>query len=95
MVLLGLVANIVTNVLARTTEGTVGTLALIAALAAAAFNMYWVYKLCRALDTTPWAYVVAMVIPIISLICLAVLNQQATKFLQANGVKVGLLGAKT
>lgn len=95
MVLLGLVANIVTNVLARTTPGTTGTIAFIAALAAAAFNMYWVFRLCRALETTPWAYVAAMIIPVISLICLAVLNQRATKFLQANGLKVGLLGAKT
>ncbi len=68
---------------------------MVAALAVAVFNMYWVYRLCKALKTTPWAYVVGMIIPLISLICLVLLNQRATKLLRAHGLKVGLLGVQT
>ena len=37
---------------------------------------------------------IAMFIPLVGLIVLLVVNQRATKTLQANGIRVGLMGAK-
>lgn len=99
-VLLGVLANIVANVLLRTTaagdDGNAAVLALtgLIVVAAVVFNMYWVYRLCKALGMTPWIYVIAMLIPLIGLLCLVLLNQRATTFLKANGLKVGFLGTK-
>ena len=92
--LLGLLAGIVVNVLIRVSTG--GALAAVAllGLAAAAYTIFWVYRLCTALGKTPWLYAIAVLIPLIGLIALIVLNQQATTYLKANGVKVGFLGAK-
>jgi len=44
---------------------------------------------------TAWVYVVAAFIPCISLITLLLLNHYATQALRQNGVRVGLLGART
>jgi hypothetical protein len=94
-VLLAVLATMVANGLLRATSGgAAGAMALLLDLAVAAFAMYCVYRLCRALGVTPWAYVVAMLVPLVSLVCLFVLNGKATAFLKAHGVRVGFLGAK-
>jgi hypothetical protein len=92
--LLGLVVGIVLNVLLRTTSGGVVALILVLALGVAIYNILWVVRLCRALGKTPWLRAVAMLIPVVGLIVLAVLNQQATTYLRAHGLKVGFFGTK-
>ncbi|MCU1589164.1 MAG: hypothetical protein JWP11_420 [Frankiales bacterium] len=94
-VLIAVLLNLIANGLIRGSSGSsLAGVAVVLALAIAGFCIYWVYRLCRALDTTPWAYMVAMLIPLIGLICLFVLSARATTFLKAHGVKVGLLGSK-
>jgi hypothetical protein len=62
-----------------------------------AFFVYWcvkVYKLADALQAGPAAlWVVAMFAPCLNYVFVLILSQKATNFLQANGVKVGFLGA--
>ena len=58
---------------------------------------YFLYRMCKALEiSTPWL-IVAMVllfVPYIGLGPLLYINDMATRFLGANGVRVGLMGAK-
>ncbi len=63
---------------------------------------YAVYRLVKAASRRPdratvtaILAVVAMLIPFISLIVLLIINQKATKRLNAHGVRVGFMGAKT
>lgn len=61
------------------------------------FQLYCVYKLAKALELGTGAlilYLTAMFIPLVSLICLLVLNSKATSVLRDAGIKVGLMGAK-
>ena len=61
------------------------------------FQLYSVYKLAKALEMSSGAssgWLVAMFIPLVSLICLPVLNSRATKVLKQAGIRVGLMGAK-
>ena len=61
------------------------------------FQLYSVYKLAKALEMSSGAssgWLVAMFIPLVSLICLLVLNSRATKVLKQAGIRVGLMGAK-
>jgi hypothetical protein len=59
--------------------------------------MVGIYQLASALGNgtgTCVLYVIAMIIPCVSLIVLLVVNQQATKILTQNRIKVGLMGAR-
>jgi hypothetical protein len=76
-----------------TPVGAVLVVALLA-LAVAAYDIYWLVRLCRALGIFPWVYAVGTFIPVLGLLILAIVNGKATAFLKGNGVKVGLLGAK-
>lgn len=61
------------------------------------FQLYCVYKLARALGFSTAIcvlYLVAMFVPLASLIFLLVLNQKATTLLTEAGIKVGLMGAR-
>ena len=61
------------------------------------FQLYCIYKLSKALELHTVAIVflmLAMVIPLVSTICLLVLNGKATSVLKSAGIKVGLMGAK-
>lgn len=60
----------------------------------AAYSIWAVYKLCKALARNPILWIVAMFIPVINLIALIVLNSQATRFLKDRGIAVGFMGAK-
>ncbi|BDU76332.1 hypothetical protein [Mesoterricola sediminis] len=93
LLLISILASLVSNVLFRT-GGVAVLLMLPVALAVMGFSIWCVFKLCKALDKNPVAWILAMFIPLVNLICLVVLNQQATRFLKANGVSVGLLGAQ-
>jgi hypothetical protein len=92
--LLGLLANIVVNVLVRATTGPVFVVVALLGLATVVYTIVLVVQLCKALGKTPWLYAIAVLIPLIGLLVLVMLNQQATTYLKANGVKVGFLGSK-
>lgn len=58
-------------------------------------QIYFIYKLAAAIrSSAAWLYIILAFIPLISLLALLHINQKATKKLQANGVKVGLMGAR-
>ena len=68
-----------------------------AILVAIPFNLYCIYKLAKALEMSTVSagfYVVAMFIPLVSLVCLLILHRTAVKLLRAEGIRVGLMGAK-
>jgi hypothetical protein len=92
--LLGLLAGIVMNIAIRVSDGGALLLAVLVGLAVAVYTIIWVVRLCQALGKTPWLYAIAVFIPLVGLIALIILNQQATTYLKAHGVKVGFLGAK-
>jgi hypothetical protein len=61
------------------------------------FQLYSVYKLSRALQMSTGAsvaWLVAMLIPLVGLICLLVLNGKATRVLKQAGIRVGLMGTR-
>src|SRR4030067_1926638 len=56
---------------------------------------YFIYKLAAALrSSAAWVYIILVFIPLVGLIALLVINSKATKKLQENGVKGGLMGAR-
>ena len=59
--------------------------------------MVGVYRLTTALHmgmTARVLYMLAMLVPYLGIILLLIVNQKATKLLNAHGIKVGLMGAK-
>ena len=75
----------------------VGWLIPFAFLIAIPFQLYCVYKLAQALQmgtAISILFLIAMVIPFVSLVCLLALNNAATRDLKEAGIKVGLMGAK-
>jgi hypothetical protein len=55
--------------------------------------LVYVYRLTTALGSSaPWAWVIGMFIPLLSLILLVVLSTNATGWLRRQGLAVGLLG---
>lgn len=64
----------------------------------ALFQLYAVFRICKALETgtVPTVFLIlSQFIPCISLIVLVILNQMATNKLQQAGYKVGLMGIKS
>ena len=60
-------------------------------------QIYSIFKLAKALTLSTSSaimYAIAMFVPLVSLVCLVVLNNKATVYLQSNGIPVGLMGAK-
>jgi len=56
--------------------------------------IFFVYELAKAeKKKTPGLWAFAMLIPLVKLICLLILIQDATKILRAKGLKIGLMGA--
>ena len=59
-------------------------------------QIYFIFKLAQAVRSSAgWLYIILAFIPLIGLIALFHINDKATKTLRANGVKVGLMGAKS
>lgn len=57
-------------------------------------QLFFVLQLARALrSSAPWLYCLLAFVPVVALFSLLVLNQSATKVLQANGIRVGFMGA--
>jgi len=58
-------------------------------------QIYFIYKLAGAVrSSTAWIYIILAFIPLIGLLALLHINGKATKILQANGIKVSLMGAR-
>jgi hypothetical protein len=65
-------------------------------IAAGVIQAYFIYKLGEAVRASaPIVYVILSFIPLAGLVGLLVLNSKATKRLQASGVRVGLMGARS
>ena len=63
--------------------------------AIAIVGIYFIYKLAAALrSTVAWLYIIAAFIPLVGLLALLHLVVSATKVLRANGIRVGIMGAK-
>ena len=59
-------------------------------------QLHFIFKLAQAVrSSAAWAYIILGFIPVVGMIALLHLSSKATKILQANGVKVGLMGAKS
>jgi multisubunit Na+/H+ antiporter MnhF subunit len=54
----------------------------------------FIFRLAKALHKTAWVYALAAFLPCIGLVTLLLVNHYATQTLRANGVRVGLLGAR-
>jgi hypothetical protein len=89
----GLLGSIVAELLMR----PLGTLALVMVLAA------WIVAIVGVVRTTGalgrWIparviYAIVMLVPVLSLIAMAVVSAQATKALRAGGWRVGFFGAR-
>ena len=75
----------------------VGPFVPFAFIAIIPFLLYCVYRLAKALQLSTAAsvlYLLAMFIPLVSLICLLILNRKAISLLRANGIRVGFMGVK-
>ena len=96
-VLFALLANISANVLSFATVGQELPIRLVAiaiGLGVALLAVASIFLLAKELINTGIAVLcgILMFIPCISLITLLVINQKATAFLQAGGIKVGFMG---
>lgn len=72
-------------------------LGFIVLLIASAYQCYVVFRLAEATGMETAARIVwllLMFVPLVSLICLLLLNKKATDILRAAGIDVGLMGAK-
>lgn len=58
-------------------------------------GLFFIYKLASALRSkVAWLYIIASFMPLIGLLALLDLVQRASKVLKANGIKIGIMGAK-
>jgi hypothetical protein len=92
-VMFALLAEIAASVLARATP-QIGILLLLAALI---YSVVAMVRLASALGMSVVSRVllcVGLVIPLISLLTLAILSSRASQRLRAGGSKIGFLGAK-
>lgn len=92
LLLLGVLASLVSNALTRV-DGVHPFVTLLVLIVVAAYCIWGVYGLCKALKKSPVIWMILMFIPLANLISLLILNSKATAFLKSNGVQVGLLGA--
>jgi hypothetical protein len=76
-------------------EATGNLLAIVLGLPIVGFAMFAIFMLAREVYNVAAGIVCAilMIVPCISLLTLLVVNGKATSYLQARGVKVGLMGA--
>lgn len=96
-VIFALLVNIVVNVVVTSAgelplPAAIGLLVLI--LCVVVITIASIFLLARELYSIGIAVLCAvlMIVPCVALIMLLIVNQKATKFLQQNGVKVGLFG---
>lgn len=62
----------------------------------AVLSIYGVYKMAKSLRKgMPILYAIAMLLPLIALLALLHLSAEATRILQENSIRVGLMGANT
>ena len=64
-------------------------------LALGVISLIFIYQLALAIkEPAPWVYAILALIPCISLISMLILNGRATSALKAQGIRVGLMGAR-
>ena len=57
--------------------------------------IYFVYKMADAQKSpVAWLWGLSQIIPYVGLVCLLIINQNATTILKSKGIKVGFFGAK-
>ena len=67
-----------------------------ATLVTGLIQVYFIYKLAQAVRSSKaWIYIILVFIPLVGLFALLNINGKATKIMQANGIKVGLMGANS
>lgn len=67
-----------------------------ATIVAGLVQMFFIFKLAQAVrSSVAWLYIVLAFIPLLGLVGLLILNQSATRILQTQGIKVGLMGARS
>jgi hypothetical protein len=69
-------------------------LARVIALILGLIAVFFIFRMAKALRKTAWVYALAAFFPCIGLVTLLLVNHYATQTLRANGVRVGLLGAR-
>ena len=68
---------------------------LVVVLALGVISLIFIYQLALALkEPAPWVYAILAMIPCISTIAILILNGRATSALKAQGIRVGLMGAR-
>lgn len=66
-----------------------------ATLVTGVIGIYFIYKLAAALRSScAWLYIILSFIPLIGLLALLHFVGKATQVLKANGIRVGIMGAK-
>ncbi len=93
-----MLGNILANILAFGTAGQdlpVRLVVMVLALGVAIFAMVAIFLLTKELINAAVGvlFAIVMLVPCLSLLVLLFVNQKATSYLQANGVRVGFLGA--
>ena len=73
----------------------VGIFVPFASIVTGIIMVYFIYMLAVAVRSSyAWVYAILAFIPLLSLIGLLHINSKATKVLQANGLRVGLMGTR-
>ena len=67
---------------------------LVVVLAIGFTSVMFICQLALALKKSPWLYAILAMIPCISTIAILILNGRATSALKAQGIRVGLMGAR-
>jgi hypothetical protein len=70
-----------------------GSLFLAALAAIGIVATVLIYRLSKALERSPWVYVVCAFIPYVNTATLLIMNLRATAALRSRGISVGLMGA--
>ena len=66
-----------------------------ATIATGIIGIYFIYKLAAALRAScAWVYIILSFIPLVGLLVLVHFVAKATKVLKANGIRVGIMGAR-
>ncbi len=89
-----LVLRLVSGIVAAEGGAVFAVIMGMAALACLIALLIGVYRVASGLGKNGILYVIGMFVPLLNLIILIMLNNQASNFLRANGLEVGFWGAK-
>ena len=89
-----LVLRLVSGIVAAEGGAVFAVIMGMAALACLIALLIGVYRVASGLGKNGILYLIGMFVPLLNLIILIMLNNQASNFLRANGLEVGFWGAK-